>query len=445
MNFTVVLAKSEGREWVEQCLEEHPEIVWLADEKVRKTEEGDATCPNIYSELMFGKKFIEFDRTLLSLHSLKLILDGSDHAYQRFSAAQESSVRLKVESFRELHAQGKGLLQSRWHGLSEIDMARAMTTALVLGDMGKSAQARQVFHTYGIHAPDHDDFFGEAMQILNHYPQLSPSFSQLNATAQTLLIKVANLAHYGHITHLEGGPAMFQHLKQSQIPRCDPIALEFDLFMHKPDIAGALGHVNSNSSLVYTESIHRTTQAMDEAVRLLSDLKKGEFDAYDAYLKTRATWLGLDPNDKVDRVLARMGAQLRLFDVEEGRILKKTIFKLDKNDYERILTQFDIETISPEERTPTYIPALLVNLLNHNHLGPSKEQRLSQAITIGFPFISQVLQQHRDRLKNHLANPLIPLNFNSVAKVAKMNPILLISNDFDIDQEGTVLLKGYSC
>ena len=433
----IICSSLLGKQWVEKCIEKYPEILWLADENVRKTEEGNASSQDSYSTQLFDQKYVEFDRTLMTIECLKLILEGSPSSYQKFTAAQPKDMTLSPESFQTLHAQGQQLLQSNWKGLSKNQIAEAMETALVLGDIGKSAQARKLFKPYGIEAPDHDDFHGEIMLILEKQPELSPSFARLSLPAKQLLVKTANLAHYGHITHLEGATDMFRGLCQSTLPYNDPIALSFDLFIHTCDVAGALGHVNPQSSLVYTEPTHRAMQTMNKAVQLLSNPHKTEWDAYQAYLTTRATWLGLDPHNPEDRVLTRIGAMLRLFTPQEGTTLRQALMALDESSRNRIIAELDVKKEFPLTRTPTYIPALLINLSNNSQLGNSKEERLSQAITLGLPFISRVLKSHKDLVDSQQISADIPLNFNEMAGIAKTSPELL-TQDFSIDKEGDV-------
>lgn len=427
----------DGKEWVKKCIEQYPEISWLADAHVRKTEEGHASLQGAYSEQLFGQKYMEFDRTIMTLHCLKLILKGTDQAYEMFTRDQPKESRLTRQSFDALHLQGQKLLKSKWRGLTELQMATAMETALVLGDIGKSEKARELFKPFGITAPDHDDFYGEAIQMMKKHPDLCPSFSRLPESAQQLLLEIANLAHYGHVTHLEGGPAMFHKLKQSQIASSDPTALFFDLFVHTCDTAGALGHINNQSSIAYTELTYRGKQAMGEAVRILANPQKTELDAYNAYLATRAAWLNLNPNDKLDRVLVRMGAMLRLFTPQEGAILKKAVLELDAPTLARITKQLDAEQEDPSIRTPTYIPAVLVNLSSNAQLGASSEEKLSKAVTLGLPFITRVLEKHKQLVSSHQIDPNVPLNFNKIAGLAKTAPDQLKRN-FHIDQEGTV-------
>jgi hypothetical protein len=436
----IVFSKEENIQWVEKCMELHPEILWLADADVRKTEEGHASSQGSYSEQLFDHKFIEFDRTLMTLRCLKLILDGSEKAYQEFTADQPKELKLAKESFQTLHLQGQLLLKSQWEGMSELQMAQAMETALVLGDIGKSKKARELFKCYGIGSPDHDDFYGEAMQVLPDHPGLSPSFLILSPQGKRLLAKVANLAHYGHITHLEGGISMFDKLLASGIAFSDPIALSFDLFVHTCDVAGALGHANNRSSLMYTEPVHKSLQATGDSVRTLADPNKTQIDAYNAYLAVRASWLGLNPEQGLDRVLARLGAMLRLFTPEEGTLLRQAMEKLDLGERDRIIIQFDIQKGDQLKRTPTYMPAVLVNLSNNPQLGISKEERLEQAITLGLPFIVRVLEKHKEQLSRQEGCPDIPLNFNKIAGLAKTDPNQL-GQEFCIDNEGNVFLE----
>lgn len=433
----VILSEVQGTAWVQRCVEQYPEILWLADTKVRKTEEGLATMQGSYSEQLFGKKFIEFDRTIMTLHCLQLILDGSENAYQKFTAAQPGDVKLSRVSFEKLHSQGIALVKSRYNGMSEFEMIQAMEAALVLGDIGKSEQARAVFKPYGASAPDHDDFHGEVMEILGQHPNLCPTFNRLTPSAKKLLQSTANLAHYGHVTHIEGGPRMFSKLKQSGLSSSLPEALAFDFFVHTCDVAGALGHVNNQSSLVYTEPSHRAMQAVADACRVLADSKKSEGDAYNAYLAIRAGWLGLNPKDRTDRALTRMGAMLRLFTPEDGLLLKKAILKLEPEERAKIMEQLDTKEGEELARTPTYMPAVLVNLSNNPQLGASREERISQAVVLGLPFLSKVLEEHKQSLAEHRANPDIPLNFNQAAGAAKQSPTALLKG-FNIDSEGNV-------
>ena len=430
----VALSKMQDELWVLKCVGRHPETLWLADAEVRKTEEGKATIRGSYSAELFGLNFPEFDRTMTTILCLRSILDGSDAAYKQFTQAQAEGTRLSRESFAQLHSQGMKLVSSNYGGMSELEITQAIEAALVLGDIGKSARARAIFQPYGANAPDHDDFYEEVMQILKDHPYLSPTFDRLPPAAKKLLQSTANFIHYGHVTHLEGGPSMFSKLKQSGLSVTCPDAVRFDVFVHTCDVSGAAGHVNNKSSVVWTESVHRAMQAVADACDVLTDPQKSEKDAYNFYLATRAQWLGLNPQDRTDRLLTRVGAMLRLVTPEDGRLLKQSFQKLTPDSQAKIIEQLDGEEFS---RTPTYMPAVLANLSNHPQLGASREDRIEQAVILGLPFLSRVLAEHKQLLADKKANPDIPLNFNQAAGVAKQSPHAL-QKGFYIDAEGNV-------
>ncbi len=217
----------------------------------------------------------------------------------------------------------------------------------------------------------------------------------------------------------------------------DPSALSFALFIHTCDVAGALGHINSESSLVYTQETHNAMQAMVDAVRLLNDPSKTPKDAYYTYIATRASWLGLDVNDPSDRVLTRIGSMLRLFTPRDGLILKKAMDRFDERTRHKIRVGFDEHNLA----TPTYMPAVLVNLANHPSLGHTKEERLSRTIYLGLPFLAKVLEEHQKLINEGKFDPNVPLNFNRVAGAVKDNPYAL-RHPFSIQENGHVVIDS---
>jgi hypothetical protein len=435
----IVLSPVEGTSWVRKCMEQYPELEWLADADVRKTQEGVDTLEGTYSEQLFGAKYIEFDRSVMALHCMRLFVDGSKKAYETFTAAQKDS-KLTWESFQDVHKRTNRLLQSKWGGMSGTELMQAMETGLILRDLGKSPKMREIFKPFAALPPDHDDCYGKMIEVLLDHPKLCPSFARLNPSGKALLAKTANLAHYGHITHLEGGAGMFSQLKKHRIVIDDPIAIEIDLQIHLWNVAGALGHVNNRSSIVYTELTHRALQEMAKAVHILADPDKTEWDAYSAYLQARAKWLNMNPQENSECVLARVGAMLRLFTPQEGAVLQKAMAQFDDRMKERIIVQLHAAQESTKGRTPTYMPAVLVNLSNNRELGPTREERLHKAVTLGLLFITRVLEQHQAMLSKGEIDPDIPLNFNDAAGFAKTDPYLLI-NTFEIDRDGTVYIN----
>ncbi len=113
--------------------------------------------------------------------------------------------------------------------------------------------------------------------------------------------------------------------------------------------------------------------------------------------------------------------------------MKQALETLPPSDQERIIAEFDVQKGNTPYRTPTYVPAVLVNLASNPSLGTTREERLAQAVKLGLPFICNVLAHHPEELT-------IPLNFNDVARVAKETPFLLSNRGCTIDDEGNVHL-----
>jgi hypothetical protein len=85
------------------------------------------------------------------------------------------------------------------------------------------------------------------------------------------------------------------------------------------------------------------------------------------------------------------------------------------------------------------MPAVLVNLANNPILGSTKEERISQAVILGLPFIARALEIHKQHLASLKATSTIPLNFNKAAGIAKTDPFLL-NGKITIDSEGNVCI-----
>ena len=219
---------SERDHWVKKkTLGQYPEISWLVDPSAPQTRDPQNRNDQSYSEQLYSQKVIEFDHTMVSLYSLKLILEGSEKAYQEFTAAQPAHSRLTQASFQSLHEQTKNLIHSNYQGLIPSQIQQTLETAIALGLMGKSEKARKIFSPFGASAPLNTDFYGQMLNILKNQPRLSRSFAKLPYAGKQLLLKVANLAEYGQITHLEGGPSLLTKLKASDVPETDPAALSF--------------------------------------------------------------------------------------------------------------------------------------------------------------------------------------------------------------------------
>ncbi len=414
--------------WVNKKIQQYPELLWLADNTVRKTQQDVETkTGESPSEILWGQKYAEFDRSILSLMVLAWVNEGSKEAYEALTKDQTPADKLSFESFLTLHKRYKKIITS-------LKDFQDFEISLILGDMGKSKIVRDQFLPLGVTAPDHDDFIREALQ---KDPTIFPSFSKLSPWTKKVLPQVSGLVHFGHVTHLEGGQEMLKPLKDSDIAKKNPKALEFDFLVHLADVAGSMGHVNPATSLVLIQDTYNALMAVDTALRLLKD--KPIEGALKSYIDTRAQWLGVNAQESKGRTLTRLGAMLRLFGPANGKVLTEAFQKFTPEEQKAFTNELDPLSLDLPLITPTYIPAVLVNLSNNKTLGETKEARLQQSVELGIPFISVALKEYKKLLKDHaIENPTAPLNFNDVARVAKETPEKLKDKKFTIDAENTV-------
>ncbi len=398
--------------WVKNLLQKYPELLWFAEEGVSIIQEGTASSEGL-SKSFFGKKYIELDRTLGSFSAMEQIFQGDAPSYEKLVESQKKEEKLSWESFQKLHKEFIDFTKSSWNHLSEEEMRQVLEVAVILGDVGKTKRARD--HFPEIQAQDQDMFKREFIEKLQEIPSFSPSYEKLSLKQRELLRMVEKVdAHFGHMTHLEGGKTMFTSLKRS-IALEDPVLRTFLFLIQKVDVMGALSHVDPRGAKVYTENTHRSIELVQDAVEILSSPNSSEKEAYESILRKRADWIGIRLHHKQDRVLARVAAMMRLFTKKEGKVIQKAFLQIALEDRRLIEEMFSEEKADSFPVTPTYMPAVLVNLMNNSSLGSTKEERLEAAIKLGLPFIAKVLKEYEFRTKCKEYSGKDPLCFNPLA------------------------------
>lgn len=427
-----VHAEIGTKAWVQQKVAQYPELTWLWDTAVQATQEGKAAeHPHSWSMEIKGAHYPEFERSVLSLVSLYLIADGSDEAYAQFTAPQAASERLSRKSFERLHVFAQSVIQRNPHILTLLEVN------LVLGDTGKTPYARTLGKEYGVIEPDHDLFLDECLEKC---PDIFPTFKALSEEDKAHIKRVTGLIHFGHMSHVEGGPNMLRKLKSSGILTDNPTGFDFEVLTHICDVSAALGHVTNQGSKVMTENTFRTLEAVKDTLQYLAI--HTEEEALKHYLKVRAEWLGLNQKLAEWPILARLGSMMRLFSEEEGRALQSSFNHLPKEAQIAIMTQFN-PLEDRREKTPTYVPAVLVNILGaYEKSGLTHPQAITKCITEGLPFMAHILGEYRTGKASQPYNPDMTLNFNKVAGQLRDNPGLTKTATFTIDEKGNVSLVG---
>nr|WP_032114250.1 hypothetical protein [Candidatus Paracaedibacter symbiosus] len=301
--------------------------------------------------------------------------------------------------------------------------------------MGKTQVAHEKSKIYKISEADHDLFLDKC---LKKCPQIFPTFQLLTPSHQEQLKRTKGLVHLGHVTHVEGGPEILEKLKNSTILRNNPRGFDFEILTHICDVSAARGHENNAGSKVMTENTFKTIEVIKEALHYLSN--HSEQEALKHYLSQRASWLGINLSFDEEYTVARIGAMMRLYTKEDGKILQEAFSQIKPKMKSTLLAELN-PLIIRQERTPTYIPAVLVNLMSaYTKQELSREDSIHQCVTKGVPLIAEILHAYRHNKANIPYNINLTLNFNKIAGQLRDNVELAENNNFTIDPQGNVEL-----
>lgn len=420
-----------SQEWVKEKMKLYPELYWLLDAAAQHTQEGKSEkFDHSWSKKITGQHYPEFERTLLSLLNLHLIADGSDSSYAYFVTLQPSEEKISRTHFARLHEFATSIIKN------DPEQLKAIEINLLLGDMGKTPLAHKKAQTYGITEADHDLFLGAC---LKKCPQIFPTFIEAPEKIQLMIKENTGLLHFGHLAHVEGGPEILTKLKTSEVFKKNPKDFDFDILTYICDLSAARGHEDNRGSKVLTENTFKVIEAVKDTLHFLA--KHDGKRALQFYLNKRADWLGLTRNEEGKYILARFGAMMRLFSKDDGHSLQEAYASLSKEQKKIINQAFD-PLVYRNERTPTYVPALLVNVLDsYLKQGLTRANAIKECIHKGALFVATVLNQYRMGMANQPYNPNLTLNFNKVAGQARDNLNLLENPSFLINSEGLIKFK----
>jgi hypothetical protein len=428
---TIDMARIGSHQWIEEKVKTYPELEWLLGEDVEHTQEGASSQQeSSWSKNLKGQHYPEFERTMATFVNFYLVLKGGDDAFQQFIASQPPEEALTRENFDLFHAYARKVAGNDQNNLKTIE------ADLLLGDMGKTPTARRLAKEHSIDERDHDIFLG---QCLEKCPQIFPTFLTLSPTIQKELKESAGLIHFGHVAHLEGGPEILKKLKESNLLARNPKAFDLAMLTYMLDVSGARAHETNRGAKSFTNKTFLGINGMKDALYKLSE--GSEEEAISAYVAYRASLLGLDPENKEDAVLTRLGAMMRLFTLEEGSALKEAYQNLKDNDQKNAITQTFAPLTIREERTPTYIPAVFVNFIDAAiKQGYSRDKAIQKCIQDAVAKIAAFLQTYREGKANQPYSPDKTLNFNKVAGQVRDNAEAFNTHNLTIDKDWNVTL-----
>ncbi len=422
---------------VQEDYAQFPELKWLADKSVEVTQQNQSQATaKSYSLQLTGHFYPELDRTLLALRCLEWIWRGQRTDYEQMVQEQKNP-RLSWESFQVLHMRLRSIAGS-FQGLKSEQVYDAFKVDIVLGDIGKSKEVRKKLGVEFSKIEDHDLFLEKVFSCDFTLQQL-PSYRVLSSSAQQILKDASELGHFGHIAHLEGGPEMFNGIVQSRVLQKNPAVFEFAYMCYMCDVAASMGHVNPQSALALNETTYSILELVRQTILQLANSTPQA--VYNFYLEQRARRVGVANLKNVeDYLVGRFAAMMRLTDSEVGNALKAGYEELTDMDRELVKKVFYNsifgESFLNKMETPTYMPAVLINLMNNPKLGDDLYSRIKEAFKLGSFFLAKALEEW---CKDPAFDSSIVVNFNTVAGLVKQDPKVLINKKFQVDvQSGTV-------
>ncbi len=401
--------------FAKEIREKYPELEYLANPNVSVTSEGAALIKENEPVLPSQQSYPEFDRSIQSLRSLHWIISDDDAAYGQFISSQDEP-KLSRASFKSLHDFYRNLEDTYISkGWKPGDLQRTLEVALVMGDFGKSDTLRDELRRYKITAVDHDDFYAQLMQSGTALKEFK-SFQALPEPAQELLKKTSDLAHFGHITHLEGGAQMFAGIEQSELLKSEPEAFDFAWLVYLFDVAGALGHIFKEGSKVLNQATFENRQLTYKACTLLlKEPNQNRQTAIHQLVNIRSTLLEIDRDSDLDaldrQVLARLSAMLRVppLDKEKGKQLVEAYRSLNAELKIDVRRELSLAAADSLPLTPTYVPAMLVNAVAH---AQKTGKDLRSALETSLTLLCKGLSLYRQGIKDRSISEDIRLDFN---------------------------------
>jgi hypothetical protein len=410
--------------WARQMCKEYPELkLLLASTYQFSPEEVKYNTTQSWSEQLNGIKCPEFDKTLTSIVNLHLIFDGSYKSYKDFVSQQKTN-RLSFQNFQFLHKIAINLKER------DPEVLKRIERILVIHDAGKNNAIRQRAKQFDIQEPDVHLFLKEVLQIC---PKIVPTYYALSEEDKLLMRRI-DVFHFGHIAHVEGGAEMLQALKTSALLDCTH-TLKLRFMIDICEISAYLGHVDNRGSLSLD---NHTFQIIEMVICAIEHLKTHTIEeSFRYYLNKRAKILGLTLDEQT-AILIKIACLMRILDPVEAKIILETLSTLSIESLKKIQVALS-PLILRNERTPTYVPAFLLNLFTAVKESMPAKDALTYTIKYGIPFVARVQEDFRYRMKGKSAS--VTLTYNVAAIQIKTNPHKIENTQFEITPTGEVLLK----
>jgi hypothetical protein len=420
-----------------------PELAALGDVGGAQGFDFSQVGPELsYSQHLKQTKFFpELERAMVRLRCLSLIVDGTIPSMKEFVRYQPEP-KLSIDAWIGLNLHWRTMVD-KYPAVNESELLQAVQTSLVLGAIGKSPQLREAMKAFGIEERGNAAFYRKVMASQKARDTL-PSYFILNDLQKRLVIRNAGLTHFGNLVEGVGNPAMYDLLKRSDYAGALIPRLDFTKLVHTCVLAAAPGRKNNPGTVAYNQHAHN---AIEDTMTVCEawDLEEGGTaqQVCDAYFARRAARLQIAqqwPQPEA-LMLAQLGAMMQLFTKEDGEALWTGLMELAPEARKQAQTCFSLKAEAPHRslRTHQGLQMIFRNLRDNPALG----DRIANAVTLGLPCVTKVLQTHQQMLSNRQMSKKVRLDLRPLVKIAAgPNPRELNKPYVQIDPEtGQVTLS----
>ena len=305
------------------------------------------------SRLLFGRDFVEVNRTMTSMMGIKWVLADD---YESFTGYQPAPVKLSKQSFADL----RNLVIST---LPTLHDKHALLVATVVNDQGKDPSLGK----------DVEKATGQSCEGLNHdeivrlaaEADLEPIGSVLNAEFRDDILLGLEFGSKLNISQLAQAEDVPGSLESALIMEGHRRAFNIKFLEVVFDVAGAAGHVDSRCAGTLLEPVFATYLVARHALIEVIDSRVTSRQGYDLILVARADLLQergfkhLTVDSQDQRALLRLLTMGRVTDKRRAELFQQAFDSLAPSKKERLIDGLDVNGYQDGKAIlPYYAPAL---------------------------------------------------------------------------------------
>ena len=173
-----------------EIVQNYQELNWYTKEELQAAHRYE-----VPSFQLFGKSIPDFDRTILSLRSLEIFLNGRYVDYLEFIHGQEKKSRLSWDQFKDIQSHAKTITK-QYRMLTQPEILEVLQVAIVLDRLASSSIVQNKAWIYEITGREDRKL---VKVVLEKHPDIFPSYSRLNLKQQRFLQEIFALIDLNEI------------------------------------------------------------------------------------------------------------------------------------------------------------------------------------------------------------------------------------------------------